>query len=329
VLQTVADAAVALVWLGVAVATMFLPAGSPVRVFAALTVLLLLPGYALTTALFPATTAGRTERSQVGTVGARSATPFSGESDSQAAVSNVKRAALSFGLSLASLPLIGFVAEVVFGSYEVVPLLAVLTVFIVAVFGVGVYRRLGVPADERYVLPVGRWLKGAEAGFVRTEGFDRMLNIGLAVVVVLSMGVAGVALVAPQEGDGYTEVAVLAQQPDGDWAAKNYPTAMQAEEPVPVMLTVSNDEREPVEYTVVVALQRLEDNGTVTEYRELQRFWNRVSPGETWRNPHEVTPTMFGDQLRLVYLVYRGEPPSTPSVANAYRHVSFRVSVST
>lgn len=326
VVLSFADVFVAFAWVGLAITTTLLPAGSPVRTFAALTTLSLLPGYALTTAIYPASTSrGATRGRTSANDGWKTVLPS--ERASVAAISDVERAALSFGLSIASLPLIGLVAEVTYGSYDLVPVISVLTAFLGVAFLVGVHQRLQVPQKNRYVLPLGRWVSAVTAGVRKTEGLERVLNVGLALAVVASMAMVGVALVAPQEGEEYTEVGVLASQPDGDWAAKNYPTEIRSGETVPVMVTVSNREREPEEYTVVLLLQRIGEDGTVTEYRELNRFTERVEPAETWRNPHEVTPRLSGESLRLTYLVYRDDPPATPSRANAYRHVSFRVNV--
>jgi uncharacterized membrane protein len=325
VLVTAADVFVAFLWLGVAAAATSLPGGSPVRVFAALITLLLLPGYALTTVVFPASASRGAKRGQTGTFDGRK---DSAADSSAAAISDVERAALSFGLSLGSLPLLGFVADVTFGSYGLGPILTVLTSFLVIASTIGVYRRLRVPENERYVLPIGHWADLASATIRKGDAFERVLNVSLAIVVVTSMAIVGVALVAPQDGEGYTEAGVLAAQPDGEWAAKNYPTGVESGEQVPLMVTVSNEEGQPIEYTVVVLLQRVDDDGTVVEYRELNRFRNRVAPGETWRNPHQVVPRVSGDQLRITYFVYRGTPPATLSRANAYRHVGFRINVS-
>jgi uncharacterized membrane protein len=305
-LALLGDVVVAFAWLGLAAAATLLPAGSPVRVFAALTTLLVLPGYALTTALFPA--AGR-----------------HGETG-RASLSGVERAALSLGLSLPALVLFGLVTETAAGTYDLRPLLLVLTGFLFVVFAVGVVRRRRTPAEERYEGPLAAWSGTGRSGPGTADGFDLALNVGLVIFVVLSMSMLAVALVAPQDGTHYTEASLLAEQPSGEWAAKNYPTELQAGETAPMMVVVSNEEGTTVEYTVVVELQRIED-GTVTADAELQRFSRRLSPGETWREAHEVTPEMTGDRLRLAYLVYRGTPPTDPSVDSAYRNVSVRVDI--
>jgi len=43
---------------------------------------------------------------------------------------------------------------------------------------------------------------------------------------------------------------------------------------------------------------------------------------------HTVAPTLPGERLRLVYLLYKGDPPAEPTVENAYREVHLWVNVS-
>jgi uncharacterized membrane protein len=66
----------------------------------------------------------------------------------------------------------------------------------------------------------------------------------------------------------------------------------------------------------------------VLEQAELQRFSQRVGANETWHRNHTVTPTLEGERLRLVYLLYMGAPPDTPTTENAYREVHLWVNVS-
>jgi len=81
----------------------------------------------------------------------------------------------------------------------------------------------------------------------------------------------------------------------------------------------------------VVELQRVRgsDGGApkVVQDRRLATFTPTVSAGQSWRTTHEVTPTMTGENLRLAYLVYEGDPPQNPTTENAYRHVHVWVNV--
>lgn len=319
------DVVLGIVWLALAYGATFLSAGSPVRIFATLATLLVLPGYALTTALFPATSQ-RSGGSILGGTENGTGTRFSENIEGLPSLPDPDRAALSFGLSVASLPLLALLVESLFGTYEVEGVLAVLTAFVSVAFAVGVVRRWRIPATERYELPLDRWLSTCRSTVRYGNGWDMALNVGLAAVIVLSMSTLAVALVAPQDGTEFTETYLLADQGDGDWAAKNYPTDLERGESVPLMVVVANQEDRDVNYAVVVSLQRLDD-GNVTEREILNRFQHRVADGESWRKSHQVTPTMTGERLRLAYLLYTGSAPENPTAEGAYRTVSIRIDV--
>ena len=85
---------------------------------------------------------------------------------------------------------------------------------------------------------------------------------------------------------------------------------------------------------MVVELQRAtvgteSENVTVRvdEEHELFRVRQRVADNETWHYRYTVTPTLTGERLRLVYLLYRGDAPATPSAESAYREVHLWVNV--
>jgi len=74
----------------------------------------------------------------------------------------------------------------------------------------------------------------------------------------------------------------------------------------------------------VAELQRVESadgSQRVAQRDEVVRTSTTVADGATWTHPHMVQPTVAGDDVRLIYYVYRGEAPSEPSVQSADRYV--------
>ncbi|NOQ33541.1 MAG: DUF1616 domain-containing protein [Methanosarcinales archaeon] len=100
---------------------------TPVRVVLGLLLVLFLPGYSLIAALFP------------------------GKED----LDSIERIALSFGLSIAVVPLLGLVLNYTSYGIRLVPILVVLSVFTVLLAVVACVRRLGLPEGERFVVVVG------------------------------------------------------------------------------------------------------------------------------------------------------------------------------
>jgi hypothetical protein len=91
-----------------------------------------------------------------------------------------------------------------------------------------------------------------------------------------------------------------------------------------LVVGVGNHENEAMTYTVVVELQRVRVQGesiSVVEARELERYGVSLDDNETVQRKPQIRPSMTGDRLRLTYLLYRGDPPADPAIANAYRSV--------
>lgn len=155
---------------------------------------------------------------------------------------------------------------------------------------------------------------------------DIALRLLLTVVVLTTTASFAYAITTPQPDPTYTEASLLTQNSEGEFVAANYTTEFSEGEATNLHFRIENHERETVKYTVFVQLQRVDGSGTL--YRQLSRHQRVVPPGEAWQQPHEVTLPLIGDQLRLTYLVYKGTPPETQTVDNAYRSLTLWVEVS-
>ena len=325
-----ADVWLILAGLADAYLAVMLPPGNPARILITLLTLLILPGYALTTAAFPAKRSSR-RFSPMSVFGTAGESPFRDRNEANAgpaALTGVERAALSFGLSVALVPVFGAVLYLTDGGFRLRPLLVVLTTFVLLATAIGVIRRSGLPADRRYEMPVHDWIGSVRSSFANASGVDLALNVALALALLISASTLAFAIAAPQDGSQFTEAYLLAPQGDGEFAAKNYPTEFNRSENRSLAFVVENQEGQTVSYTVIAELQRLDSEGNVLEDERVARFEQTVAAGESWRNQHAVTPTLVGERLRLSYLVYRGDPPAEISRQTAYRDVSIRINVS-
>lgn len=307
------DVLVVLVAIGVVHLTVRLFEGGPLRLAVALGFLLVVPGYALTTAVFPAVT---TEDRQ------RGAHPFGPAR--AAALDGVERAALSFGFSLVLLPLLGLAMAAISWPFTPLRIVGLTTVVVLALMGVGAVRRARLPPESRYDLPTGGWPRDGRLG---GPASGRFVNLALAAVIVVGTGTLAAAVVAPQDGSAYTDMRLLTETDDGDLVAADYPTQFTRGEGQPLILEVVNHEDRTVEYTVVVKLERVQDD-RITDSRRLHQFDRQLPAEGTWQVRHTVTPPRAGEDLRLVYLLYRGEPAATPHTANAYRYTYLWIDVS-
>lgn len=294
---------VALTVVATVAAVAMLPRGSVLRMLVAAPLAVFWPGYALVSLVAPGSTSGPP--------GPELGTP--------------SRVALAFGSSLALLPLT-LVALGAVAPLSPTNVLVTLAGFTVLAAGLATVRRRRLPARRRYQPDLEGaldWATSPLAGRRTTAG-----KLGVVVLVVgiaLAASTAALAVAAPPSEERFTNF-YLATEDDGNLTAAGYPSTFTAGEPESLVAVVTNEERATTEYEVVVQLQRVE-SGTVVERTELTRFANATAAGDTWRYPHSVTPTTTGEELRLTYLLYRGEAPTSPTTNDAYRHLHLWIDV--
>ena len=308
---------------------------TPLRVVVGLPFVLFVPGYAFVAALFPEAGSGPGN----GDVDQRDDSDGDA-SDSDAGVTTptgdagidgIERVALSFGTSIAIVPLVGLVLNFTPWGIRLVPILvAVGGVTVVAAY-VGARRRQALPPEDRFHVPYRRWLDGARAELLEPDTrADLALNVLLVVSVLLAVGSVGYAVAVPKQGEAFTELYLLTENETGELVADGYPTDFVAGSPQSLVVGVGNHEHETVSYSVVVEIQdvRVANNSTtVLDSTELRRFSPTLDDNETWHRRHELAPEMTGERLRLTYLLYRGDPPDDPSIDTAYREVHLWVNV--
>ncbi len=299
---------------------------TPLRVALGLPFVLFLPGYALVAALFP-------ERGE-GPVDEAGAARGADEPPSRrGGIDGIERVALSFGLSIAVVPLVGLVLNFTPWGIRLVPILLSVGGFTLAAVAVAAVRRRELPPDERFAVPYRGWYAAGRAELLEPDSrADAALNVLLAASVVLALASVGYAVAVPRPGESFTEFYLLTEDDDGELVAADYPTELAVGDAAPVVIGIGNQEHEPVRYAVVVLLQdvRFVGNETVVERSdELDRWAVELAHNETRHRTYAVAPTFAGDRLRLLFLLYRGgEVPAEPTVADAYRETHLWVNVS-
>ena len=206
----------------VLVALVFLVPDSLARQILGLVFVLFLPGYAATAALFP--------------------------EDDQ--IDGIERVALSFGLSIAIVPLIGLALNFTPFGIRLDPILASVSAFIIAASLVGWYRRVRLPEDERFAIVID-----VQMDWKGMPVVDKLLTIGIAVMLVASVVVLAWAVVTPRVGETFTQLAILG--PEG--MAADYPRNLTVGEDGRVLLSIKSFEHEPMNYTAVIVLTNATD----------------------------------------------------------------------
>lgn len=310
----VGDVAVTLAAIAVPTAVVASGVVGPIRAVLGGFLLLFLPGYALTTLVFPATEPvadTETHSPMAGTDGPRRASlPF------------LERLALGFGLSVALVPVFAWGlssvnADIAFETTSILGVSAA-TATLGTLFGA--VRRARVPSKNRYVLPFGGL--GHLHSVWATSNVDKALNIVLTLSIVVAAVVVTAGIVAPNQGETFTQVTILTENDDGELVAGDYPNQIAPGDTAEMVLQVENYEQQSTTYTVVVQLQRVDDDGRVVEQVELNQFSRTLADQQTWQATHIIRPTLEGEDLRIAYLVYRGDAPAQASLDSAYRSVT-------
>jgi uncharacterized membrane protein len=257
--------------------------------------LVLVPGYAVVAALFP------------------SGASAGGEAGREP-LSRIERLALAIATSLSLTIVVGVALNFTIWSITRPTMLGILGGISLAGGIVALIRRRRTrTCDPAATISVQRRIP---AGDTTTAA---NLAVGIALLVVL----VSVTLVAAtsQKGETYTEFGLLSKTNNGSFTASGYPDSLSAGNSSTLYFTVENEERRPVSYVVVVQMDRVSDGGTVTERATLDTYRKQVQPGERWQQRDDVTPALSGEDVRLTYLLYRGERPEHPTVENAYREL--------
>ncbi|MFC6716039.1 DUF1616 domain-containing protein [Natrialbaceae archaeon GCM10025810] len=333
---------------------------TPLRVPLGLAFVLFVPGYAFIAALFPeAGETSQTDKPSDRTEDAgetQSGDAIADEDDtiawdiwngSRSGIDGLERVALSFGLSIAIVPLLGLVVNFTPWGIRLTPIMLAVSGFTLLCTAVAAKRRWALPVEDRFAVPYREWYAaGRSEVFEPTTRADAALNVLLVLSILLAVGSVGYAVLVPPDGEQFSAIYLLTEDDDGELVADNYPTEFVQGEAQEVIVGVDNHEGETTEYEVVVLEQEVEFveneseanasdddavNGTesgnetvVRDQRELDRFSTTIAANETWQEPYELEPTLTGENVRVVWLLFPGGEdavPEEPSMDDTEYHV--------
>jgi Predicted membrane protein len=309
-----------------------------------------LPGYAFIAALFPEAGESPVDEEDAighsadGIVDVEAETDESEDNGDRSGIDGIERVALAFGTSIAIVPLLGLVLNFTPWGIRLTPIMVTVAGFTLGATAVAARRRWALPVDEQFSVPYREWIDSGRSELFEPETrLDGALNVLLVVSVLLAVSSVAYAVAVPPQGEQFSEFYLLTENEDGELVADGYPSTFVRGESASVVVGIGNNEYESTNYTVVVELQRVEAvdggnltaNGTAnatTELRVVDRerlgeLSAQLEHNETWQDTHELQPTMTGQNLRVQYLLYRGEPPAEPTRDNAYRSLHLWVDV--
>lgn len=241
---------------------------SPVRIVIGIPIVLFLPGYALVAALFP-------------------------RKDD---LDGIERVALSFGLSIAVVPLIGFFLNYTLWGIRLLPILLSLSVFTLVMVVIAIYRRRSI-GDNAFTVPFRQIYTSFKHGIFTEQDsrFDRLLTVTLLLLTLVSVLTAAYVAIAPNQGEKFTEFYILGSE----GMAENYDTQLQSGESVDVIVGVVNHEYTTADYSLQVRL----DNESLDVPSTFQHI--SLNHNESWEQPLSIVPSDTGSAMKLEYLLYK------------------------
>jgi len=242
------------------------------RIILGLPFLLFFPGYTLTAALFP----------------------------KKESLGGVERVALSFGLSIAVVALIGLGLNFTPWGIRLTPILISLAVFIIAASGVAWYRREKLAPEERFTVSFNVRLPSWQGQSMA----DKVLSVVLAVAILGAIGTLGYVVATPGVGEEFTEFYILG--PDGK--AENYPTELKVGKEGWVILGIVNHEQEEASYKVEVWIDG-EKAKLRIEGEDRDEINVELENEGKWEKGVGFVPQKSGGGQKVEFVLYKdGEP---------------------
>jgi uncharacterized membrane protein len=239
-------------------------------------VLLLVPGYGLTSALFP------------------------GKAD----IDGIERAALSFGLSVAVYPLIEIGLNYTPLEIRLDSIAACLTIFTLACVLIANKRRHDLPAEARFTVDFADIYRRFQGEVFASDKqlLDKALTMLVIVSILLSVAMLAYLVAAPKQGEKFSELYILG--PTGK--ADQYPTTFDMGDSKFVNVGIVNHEYRNVTYDLVVLLS---DGISVTDIHAEKLT---LSDNQTWEKPVELKPDRAGTNMNMQFLLYADGNMTSP-----------------
>ena len=210
----------------------------------------------------------------------------------------IERLALSFSLSIASVPLLGLLLNFTFKT-RLLTILLTLCLFSIIFIFFAALRQRRVPEDEIFSLPFDLIHKIIMEEFNASKGkSEKILAWILILSIVLAIGMMIFVITTPKIGEKFTEFYILG--PNGK--AENYPIQLKYGSNVDILVGVVNHEYDRVNYTVKVALD--------TEILHETSFY--LDHNTTWENYISFAPDKVGNETELEFWLFKDDDFVSP-----------------
>lgn len=200
----------------------------------------------------------------------------------------IERVALSFGLSIAVVPLIGLALNYTPWGIRLTPILISLLAFISVMSGIALYRRRRL-AEEECFYPSFEFEvpEPKEMALV-----DRLLSVLLIISILFAIGSLAYVITKPKVGERFTEFYILGMKGKAD----GYPRDLRVGEPGRVIVGVVNHEYRTIDYYVKIRM----GGYVVAETGPI-----RLGNGRKWEQPMQFQAGQPHQNMKVEFLLYR------------------------
>jgi uncharacterized membrane protein len=204
----------------------------------------------------------------------------------------IERIALSFGLSIAAVPLIGLGLNYTPFGITVESTLYTVSLFIFALSLIAWIRLRRLPEEERFDprLSIGG------AGLGKT-GWDRTLSVILIISIVGAVGVLSYVIANPKVGEKFTEFYILGQEGQ----AAEYPEEITLGSSANVIVGIINHEQEVTSYRVEVVVSGIK----IGEFDDIT-----LDDEESLEENLIFTPLSEGTDQKIEFILFKGSSSS-------------------
>lgn len=242
------------------IAIIFFPS-NVLRVVLALPFLLFFPGYTLMAALFP-----RRKR-----------------------LDAIERIALSFGISVAIVSLIGLILNYSPWGIGLEPVLYSVSLFILVTSITAWLRRRRLPEQEwsgiKFQMSLPGWGRSVR---------NRTLLVVLTFTMLGALGILGYVIASPKTGEKFTEFRVL----DAAGEVSHYPQELSVGKAGNVILRIVNHEYQDVSYRTEIRA-----SGVIIKEIGLVKLQHE----QKWEQVVDFTPVSVGENQKVEFLLFKGE----------------------
>jgi len=238
---------------------------SPIRIVLGIPFILLFPGYALISALIPAKTG----------------------------ISGIERLALSFGLSIALVILVGLGLNYTPFGIRLNPIMFSIAGLLLGLSVIAWVRSRRLPDDERFSMSLHFSWNSVWSG----KPIDKVLSLVLVIAILASIGAVAYTIAKPKPGEEFTEFYILGT----NGKAADYPSNLTLTEQTSVTVGIINNFRNAATYEVVVTI----DSVVVKEMGPFE-----LSPKEKLEQQVAFTPLKAGDNQKVEFLLTKDASPA-------------------